>query len=1644
MSKDSSKYDKLTPREHVLVRSDTYVGSIECTDEEHWIYDEENNKMKKKIIKFTPGFLKIFDEILVNSADASQNDKSCDTIKVEYNKEEGFISVWNNGDNGIPIEEHEKHKILIPSMIFGELLTGSNFDDTTERTTGGRNGLGAKLVNIFSTRFIVEIIDGKRKKKFVQEWSENMLVIGKPTVTDIKNVKSSIKVTFYPDIKRFGLKDMNNDHYNLFYRRTIDIAGMNENKLKVYFNEKKIDLTNFRSYISLYYPDEEVYIDETNDRWKVGILYRPDEGNQVISFVNSINTYNGGTQVTHVVDNNIIKTLINDYIKKKDKDIKISPQLLKENLVFFINSTLVNPSFSSQTKDTCTSKVEKFGSKYVIHQPFIKKFVKCGIIDQVIELAKFKENSSLKKTDGKKISKIRGIPKLDDANKAGTKDSMKCSLILTEGDSAKAFAMSGMGVIGRDYYGAFPLKGKLLNTREATAAQLMNNEEINNLKQIIGLRHDVDYSKDDNFNQLRYGKIICLTDADVDGSHIKGLLMNFFHSIWPSLVSRAGFITSMATPIVKAFKGKEEKSFYNLTDYEDWLTNNNTSSWKIKYYKGLGTSTSAEAREYFKGIENKLINYIWSEQLADNLELNNETDISDLNNNELDLNNNEILPYNKNSDEDAILLAFDKNRADDRKVWLQHYDKQDVLKYEEKEISYSKFIHSDLIHFSNDDLSRSIPSLIDGLKPSQRKILYGAFLRGLDKTEVKVAQLAGFVSDKAAYHHGEASLTGAIIGMAQNYMGSNNINILKPNGQFGCLSPETEILLWNGTLKQAKYVQINDELIGDDGKKRIVQKITSGVDDMYEIINKKTNEKFICNKEHILTVRFKDNTKIYWKECNKAYYIDYFDGTHIKNVCFTTNEKEIKNINQYNKSQLTKEEAYNIALNKQQSIQKLYGFSDIIDIKLLDYLNLSNYNKDKIFLLTNENIINWEKQDILIDPYILGAWLGDGNHEGNGFTSADHEIVKEFVKWADTINCEVVHHTNGKEHENYHYGLRRKKSGYRTSVGDKNHSSTTCEGCLSSKVVHPACDWYFEKTCETTNYGKTIPDLNPFKQLLKKLNLFKNKHVPNNYIFNNATTRLQLLAGFIDTDGTLKNKTTQPYYEITQSERLHGNLLKSVEFIAKSLGFAVSRASVNLGTTTKNHIESIRIFGKNINMIPCKLERKQININKERTILSSHNYKFKINYLGKNNFNGWQVDQNERFLLADFTVTHNSRLASGKDFASPRYIWTELEKITTLIYNPIDDPVLIHQNEDGLPIEPEYYVPIIPMILVNGTQGIGTGFSTKIPPYNPKDIISNLKQKLKGKQMEEMDPWWQGFEGTVAKVDNYNYEIYGSYQIKDNKLIITELPVGESTNDYKAFLEKLLEGEEPKKAPVTATVKGKKPPVKKPVKKEKEENPFLSYKESNTDEKVYFELTFEDGYLNGAKDIEKQYHLVKKYSLNNMNLFDRNGTIHKYNIVLDIIDEYFNVRLEYYEKRKAYQLEFLEFQLQLISFKVKFILMIIEKKLVVNNKKKSDIEDELEQLKFPRLGKNKNDNDISYNYLLSMPIYNLTKEKIDELKSQEEDKNIEYNTLNDMTVHNIWLNELIKIEKEYDSWLKQKDKLAKKHEIVKTKKNKTV
>jgi len=548
--------------------------------------------MRKRDISFVPGLYKIFDEILVNAADNKQRDPGQKEIRVQVNKREGYVSVKNDG-KGIPVEIHPKEQIYIPELIFGHLLTSSNYDDKEKKTVGGRNGYGAKLANIFSKEFTVETVDSSLKLKYKQTWNSNMTKKSAPEVTESFD-SSYTKVTFYPDFPKFGMRGFDNDTYRLFVKRVYDIAGTARGKMSVYFNKRKIMVSNFESYCELFLPDGEekkkVY-EKLNDRWEVCIA--STEGQfENCSHVNNIWTMKGGSHV-----NLIMKQLTTKLIKSlssKKKGISVRACHIKNYTFCFLNCLIENPAFSSQTKETLTLKASKFGSDPILEDKFFKKVMKLDLKGHALSHAKFAADRGLKKNDGKAVRKLVGIPKLDDANNAGKKGkSENCTLILTEGDSAKALAMAGIEVVGRDHYGAFPLKGKVLNVRDANSAQVQKNNEISNIKKIIGLKNNTDYSNDRHFKTLRYGSLMIMTDQDHDGSHIKGLLVNFISAYWPSLLRRRGFMREFITPIVVATKkgGKERKAFFTIPEYEEWVkTTDNGKGWEIKYYKGLGTS----------------------------------------------------------------------------------------------------------------------------------------------------------------------------------------------------------------------------------------------------------------------------------------------------------------------------------------------------------------------------------------------------------------------------------------------------------------------------------------------------------------------------------------------------------------------------------------------------------------------------------------------------------------------------------------------------------------------------------------------------------------------------------------------------------------------------------------------------------------------------------------------------------------------------------------------------------------------------------------------------------------------------------------------------------------------------------------------
>ncbi|KAI5170713.1 DNA topoisomerase II [Nematocida sp. LUAm3] len=1069
-------YQKKTPIEHVLIRPDTYIGSVQTETRQMHVWHEESKTIQKKDISYAPGLYKIFDEVLVNAADNKTRDPRMKCIKVSVDQKKGEITVYNDG-KGIPIVMHTKENVYVPELIFGHLLTSSNYDDSEKKITGGRNGYGAKLCNIFSKQFIIETADAKRSKKFRQVYRNNMLEKEEPEIEPYDGTEYT-QVSFIPDLKKFGMKHLDDDFVSLITKRVYDLAGTVKG-IDVFFNDQEIEVKSFKDYINLYFEEPVEVAYEAKGRWEVAFVLG-DEQFQQVSFANRICTPRGGTHVSHVADQ-IVNAVVAQ-AKKKEKGLIIKPIQVKANIYLFLNCLIENPAFDSQTKETLTLKSSSFGSTCSLSNKFITEVIQSGIVEKSAYAAKAKQNQQLKKTDGHKTSKIRGIPKLDDANNAGTRHAAKCTLILTEGDSAKALAVSGLSVIGRDNYGVFPLRGKLLNVREATHKQLMENAEINNIKKIMGLQHGKKY---ENTDSLRYGHVMIMTDQDHDGSHIKGLIINMLEHFFPSLLQIEGFLQEFITPIVRATKDKEIRNFFTIPEYETWIDTpeGRTGKWTVKYYKGLGTSTAKDARDYFSNLQfhQKIFN-----SLTDD-------------------------------DRERIELAFSKKRADARKFWLKAFIPGIYLDNRMQFIPIKDFIDKELIHFSLADNVRSIPNVIDGLKPGQRKVIFCCFKRKLH-SEIKVAQLAGYVAEHSAYHHGEQSLCQTIVNLAQNFVGSNNIPLLQAIGQFG------------------------------------------------------------------------------------------------------------------------------------------------------------------------------------------------------------------------------------------------------------------------------------------------------------------------------------------------------------------------------------------------------------------------------------------------------------------------TRLQGGKDAASPRYIYTALHNLTRTIFPEEDDELLTYLKDDNILVEPEKYVPILPMLLINGAEGIGTGWSTSIPCYNPKEVAENILRMINGQEPKEMAPWYRGFTGEIEKVEDTKYRTSGAYEQEDNDtLAITELPIGTWTQNYKDYLETLMETQEIK-----------------------------TFKEYNTDTAVYFDISL--GHKEKG-DLTKKYKLATVISTANMVAFDSNGSLKKYNSPEEILKEFYAIRKDLYIRRKAHLLQKLFTEKTILDNRVRFIKEVVENTLVIVKRPAKDVVEEMERLEYHK-------KEESYDYLLSMSISSLTKERMEKLEAEAKKKHEEYLALQARTIEEIWISEI--------------------------------
>ena len=606
---------------------------------------------------------------------------------------------------------------------------------------------------------------------------------------------------------------------------------------------------------------------------------------------------------------------------------------------------------------------------------------------------------------------------------------------------------------------------------------------------------DIELENDNTFFIVGKNDDLILTH-NCDGSHINGLILNLFDTYWPTLLE-IDFLYQFVTPVVKATKKSQTLYFYNTQDYQKWKSKTNYSEWHLKWLKGLGTLEPSEMKLFFKDLNKHLIKF----------------------------NTSDII-----KERDIIDLAFNNKRAEDRKNWLLNYNPNPNFDKFKIKQTYESFFNNEFIEFSMADNIRSIPSIVDGLKPSQRKIIYTLFKKNF-KNEVKVSQLCGDIISLSAYHNGSVSLEQAIISMSQNFVGSNNLNLLNPVGQFG------------------------------------------------------------------------------------------------------------------------------------------------------------------------------------------------------------------------------------------------------------------------------------------------------------------------------------------------------------------------------------------------------------------------------------------------------------------------SRLNGGKDASAPRYIFTKLTPLTRDIFKQEDDEILEYLVDDGYQIEPKFYVPIIPSILLNGCEGIGTGWSTSIPSFNPTEIINYIENKLKkGKKIIEFKPWFKGFKGEIIEdLNNGRYISRGMFKmLPKQRLNILELPIMTWNENYYKFLDKLVD-----------------------------EKYIKDYDKYCTDTNVNIMITLSEEIYDTLTDelIIKKFNLESYISMTNMNLFDETGKIYTYKDQYEIIDKFMELRIQYYSLRKANILRKFEEQKKYIINKMKFINCVLKKEILFENKTKEFIIKQIEDKKIDKIKDN-------YDYLINISLISFSKEKLEELKQSYDKIKLEIEKINALTETEIWLTELEDLKKK--------------------------
>lgn len=739
MLSKSNEYQQLNDIEHIIKCPGLYFGEMNNKEKQStYIYNIKTNDLETGPLAYNAALLKMYDELLMNAVDNIPRKSGITKIEIEISNE--MFSIKNNGKS-IPIEKQRDKEsdkdIYIPELIFTKQRTSSNYKDT-KRITAGMNGVGSKITVAMSSLFGIDIIN--KGKHYEQFFEDNIKNIESPKITNAKNKQDYTKVICYPNfniLNKYGVNEIDENNMNAMITRTFYLSYL---PIDIFINGTKLDRLSFEDF-SRKFTKVQLYFYETNN-WNIA-LGVSKEKNKCISFVNCVCTYENGNHVKY------IKHQVYDYILKRLKAKSNESEYKKKinsNLFMIIKCVLENPEFDSQQKDKLVLKPDYFKDLCELPDEFLSNFVDDSNILTLISSKKVKRNTK----------RITNVKKYSQANKAGTRESLSCTLFICEGLSAKAMVETGISVVGHDYYGCYALRGKVLNTMKASEAKYEKNTELNDIKKILNIVDGVEYDES-NIHTLSYGKVVCVKDADSDGAAIMGLVINFFHTRFPSLLKIDGFFSEFITPMIKVYNsGELIKEFYNYPQYEEYMNEKQGSRFKVVFIKGLATNNKEDSIRYFKDYKHNRITVAFPDKY-----------------------------------EELMKLMFDKGHENMRKKLIGTTDMNEYLpRISGEPINVTDFIKIDLAQFSKDACTRSIPSVIDGLKPTQRKILYTMMNKkkyeyAPKKDAVKVFQIGGDVASFANYHHGDQSMNGTIITMAQSFPGSNNIPLLYGVGQFG-------------------------------------------------------------------------------------------------------------------------------------------------------------------------------------------------------------------------------------------------------------------------------------------------------------------------------------------------------------------------------------------------------------------------------------------------------------------------------------------------------------------------------------------------------------------------------------------------------------------------------------------------------------------------------------------------------------------------------------------------------------------------------------------------------------------------------------------------------------------------------------------